>query len=293
MHTKISLEQWNTLIAIVEQGGYRAAAEHLDKSQSTLSYSISRLEDELGVRVFSLQGRKAALTTAGRALYQRAIGLVEEAKLMENLADSYREGAQISISIAKDSLFPSDIVLRALEVFYQQHPSTHIEWFDTVLTGTQDAILKHQRDLVLTGHVPQGVSGTPLFKVKMIAVAHPSHPLNQCDCVIQDHQLSHHRQIVIRDSGAERADIGWLQSHKRITVSDFKTCFELIKCGVGFSWVPEYMLSEAQAKGEAKAVTFEAERSHQVPMYLVNTRGRKALPLVTALADILVLESQS
>ncbi|EXJ13027.1 helix-turn-helix domain-containing protein [Nitrincola nitratireducens] len=56
----VTLEQWQTLIAVVDEGGYAQAAEALRKSQSAVSYAISKLESALGVAVFKIDGRKAS-----------------------------------------------------------------------------------------------------------------------------------------------------------------------------------------------------------------------------------------
>ena len=44
MSTKITLDQWQALIAVVDEGGYAAAAEALDKSQSAISYAVQKIE---------------------------------------------------------------------------------------------------------------------------------------------------------------------------------------------------------------------------------------------------------
>ena len=75
MSTKITLDQWQALIAVVDEGGYAAAAEALDKSQSAISYAVQNIETELGVRAFALEGRRAKLTETGRLPYRPAPGL--------------------------------------------------------------------------------------------------------------------------------------------------------------------------------------------------------------------------
>src|ERR1041384_1635322 len=75
---KISLDQWTTLVAVVEAGGYAKAGDALHKSQSTLTYAIQRLEELLGVKVFEIRGRRAVLTPTGEVLYRRGETLVDD-----------------------------------------------------------------------------------------------------------------------------------------------------------------------------------------------------------------------
>jgi len=83
---KISLDQWTTLVSVVESGGYAKAGEALHKSQSTLTYAIQRLEELLGVKVFEIRGRRAVLTPTGEVLYRRGKTLVDDAERLERAA---------------------------------------------------------------------------------------------------------------------------------------------------------------------------------------------------------------
>ena len=60
------------LLAVVEHGSFAAAAERLLKSQSTVSYAMARLQEQLQVKVFEQKGRKAELTEAGQMVVRRA-----------------------------------------------------------------------------------------------------------------------------------------------------------------------------------------------------------------------------
>ena len=69
---RISLEQWRSLLAVVDAGGYAQAASALHKSQSAVTYAVQKIEALLGVKVFEVVGRKAHLTPTGQVLYRRA-----------------------------------------------------------------------------------------------------------------------------------------------------------------------------------------------------------------------------
>ena len=46
---RVTLEQWRTLVAVVDAGGYAQAAEALHKSQSAITYAVQKLETQLAV----------------------------------------------------------------------------------------------------------------------------------------------------------------------------------------------------------------------------------------------------
>ena len=62
---RITIEQWRSLAAVVEAGGYAQAAARLHKSQSAVTYAVQKLEQQLDLKAFELRGRRAALTAAG------------------------------------------------------------------------------------------------------------------------------------------------------------------------------------------------------------------------------------
>jgi DNA-binding transcriptional LysR family regulator len=64
----ITIEALLVLDAIEHRGSYAAAAEQLGKVPSALSYIVQKLEEQLNVTVFQLQGMRAVLTPAGKHL---------------------------------------------------------------------------------------------------------------------------------------------------------------------------------------------------------------------------------
>ena len=82
----VTLEQWKALISVVDSGGYENAAEALNKSQSSVTYAVQKLQSQLGVKAFEVKGRKAVLTPTGEFLYRRARALVDDAAATESAA---------------------------------------------------------------------------------------------------------------------------------------------------------------------------------------------------------------
>ena len=93
---RISLEQWRSLLAVVDAGGYAQAAEVLHKSQSAVTYAVQKIEALLAVKIFEVIGRKAHLTPTGEVLYRRAKALLEEAGALEGAAGVSRRAGNRS-----------------------------------------------------------------------------------------------------------------------------------------------------------------------------------------------------
>lgn len=230
----ISLEQWAAFVAVVEEGSYAKAAEALNKSQSTVSYAVSRVEESLGAPVLKVSGRKAQLTPLGEVMLRRAQQLIKDAKETEQLARCVAQGWESEVSIAVDVIFPMSKVLDALEAFNQQGKPTRIRVLETSLSGTDEVLLNGQANLVISPRFPPGFIGEQFASIEFLAVAHKDHPLNLLDTSFNVDELAHHRQVVMRDSGVKRnQNAGWLGAEQRITVSHFSTSVEVIKREIG------------------------------------------------------------
>jgi DNA-binding transcriptional LysR family regulator len=76
----IHLSNIELFVRVVEEGSFSAAARFLGVTPSAISRQISKLENELGGRLFQRTTRKQGLTEAGEIYFQHAHRLVEEMK---------------------------------------------------------------------------------------------------------------------------------------------------------------------------------------------------------------------
>ncbi|WMS86111.1 LysR family transcriptional regulator [Pleionea litopenaei] len=285
---KITLEQWASFVAVVDEGSYAKAAELLNKSQSTVSYAISRLEEHLGGQVLKLNGRKAELTDLGEVMVRKARKLLDEADGIEQLAACVSRGWESEVVIAVDVVYPVSDVLEAIEVFNERgEKATRIRFLETSLSGTDEALFQGTADLVIAPRVPPGFIGEQLDSVEFIAVAHKEHPLNQLDRAVTLEELAQTRQVVMRDTGIKRQqDAGWLGSEQRITVSHFSTSVEVIRRKMAFAWLPSGYIQKELASGEFKPLNLEQGQRRTLSLFLINARGERAGPGVKLMMNI-------
>src|ERR1022692_2065303 len=176
---RISLEQWRALLAVVDANGYAQAAEALHKSQSAVTYAVQKIESLLGVKIFEVVGRKAHLTPTGEVLYRRAKALLDEAGALEGAAGSLAAGWEAELRLAVEIIFPTWVLLECFARFADERPLTRIELYETVLSGTEEALLQRKVDLAICSQVPPGFAGDLLMRMRFVAAAHPDHPLHQ------------------------------------------------------------------------------------------------------------------
>lgn len=76
----ISLDALQVLDAIDRKGSFAAAASSLHRVPSAVSYSVQKLEQDLGIALFQKQGRRAIPTNAGKLLIEQGRGLLQAAE---------------------------------------------------------------------------------------------------------------------------------------------------------------------------------------------------------------------
>jgi DNA-binding transcriptional LysR family regulator len=283
----ISLEQWRALIAVVEAGGYAQAAEALHKSQSAVTYAVQKLEAVLGVKAFALQGRKAVLTPTGQLLYRRALALTEEASGLEKAARSLSAGWEAEIRVVMEHLFPTWLMLDCLNRFGTESPDTRIELIESVIGGTQEALLQGRAELAIAGSVPPGFLGDELIRLRLVLAAGPDHPLHQLKREITPKDLRAHRHLVVRETGQHRTARASIETTQRWTVSNMSTSIIAARSGYGYAWLPEYKIRDELAAGTLKPLPLREGADRHVDLYLVFADREAAGPGTRRLAEII------
>ena len=86
-------DDFDAFCQVVEHGGFTAAARVLDRPKSSLSASVTRLEEQLGTRLLERTTRSLRLTDAGESLYRDISKPFSQ--LRELAVDAVAKGAQV------------------------------------------------------------------------------------------------------------------------------------------------------------------------------------------------------
>ncbi|HXC60666.1 MAG TPA: LysR family transcriptional regulator [Steroidobacteraceae bacterium] len=282
-----SVEQWQVLAAVVDEGGFAQAAQRLHRSQSAISYAMAQLQESLGVRLLEMQGRRAVLTTAGAELLRRSRAVVEQFAALESLARAIDKGWESELKLVVDAAFPQQRLLGVLAELRVSCADTTISLADAVLSGAEDAIVDGAADVVVTTRVPQGFLGDWLMDVEMVAVAAPSHPLHALHRTLSLEDLVLHTQAVVRDSGRQPRDEGWLGAQHRWTVASLEASHAAVRAGLAYAWLPAHLISSDIASAQLKPLPLTAGGTRHMSLYVVLVRGDTAGPAARKALELL------
>lgn len=280
-----TLDQWVTFLAVLDTGGFAQAGEYLHCSQSGVSYTINKLQERLGVQLFTMEGRKAILTEAGRALVDKVRVLLKDALELEAMAKQIAYGQDTEIRLTVDKAFPTSMLVNALGAFSRECPETLVRLQEAANLESDD--LAEATDVAIGPQVPRDCLADFLMEVRLVAVAHPSHPLHELGRTLTQEDLRQETQVIITDSRTGDRHSGWVSSSGKWYVATMETASAVIKAGNCFGWLPEHMVEDAVTNGELKVLPLERGRVRAVPMYLIYPKNTGEHTATTQLAAIL------
>ncbi|RRS07522.1 LysR family transcriptional regulator [Pseudoalteromonas sp. J010] len=280
---RVTLEQWRMFKAVVEYGGFNQAAKKVHKSQSSIHTAVHKIEQGLGVKLFTVQGRKTQLTEAGEMMLRRANFLLEEAAKVEAVGQTLGEGIESQLRIAVDEIFPQHLLYKVLEQTSNQYPLLRIELMESVLTGGSELLQNTDVDIAISPVVLSDGFSEELCHIEFVAVASPDHALHRYERDLTLEDLKSHRQIVVRDSAiARKKDDGWLGAHQRWTVSHMTTSIDMITKGLGFAWLPTPAIQALLEIGRLKPLPLLQQSQRKAQLHLIFKDGDRLGPAARA-----------
>ncbi len=138
-----------TFINVAELGSFTKAAEQLDYSQSTISFQIKQLEEELGCLLFERINHTITLTERGRELvsYAHQIRTLTE-EFKENLEEEKDFSGHIHV-VTPDSVC-DNMINRSYIGFHNKYPSISVKLTTADTTVMFDMLDHNEADVVIT-----------------------------------------------------------------------------------------------------------------------------------------------
>jgi DNA-binding transcriptional LysR family regulator len=130
MKEQMGLERLTGLIAFAKvgsMGSYTAAARSLSISPSAVSKSVQRLEQRLGVSLFTRTTRSLTFTPEGRDLHERALRLLRDAEEIEQVAITARSEPSGTLRIAVSLPIGIHLIAPALPAFRKHYPKVMVD----------------------------------------------------------------------------------------------------------------------------------------------------------------------
>lgn len=242
---KLTLEAIKIIDTIAKSGSFTKASEILHKAPSTISYSVSKIEEQMGIQFFERNGPHVTLTAMGGILLEEGRVLLTAVSDLEERLHKMAKGVEESITIVIDAIFPIEVFYPLLAEFKKSAVSTEVNLIREVLTGSWEALLKFRADLVIAfgeGPTGGGYSTYPIGVIPFVFCIAPNHPLAKIDKELTKQDLLEYMGIVLADSARyfPTHSAGLFEGQKRITVNTLADKIQLQVAGIGHGFLPKH-----------------------------------------------------
>lgn len=252
----MELSQLEVFLTVARERRFSRAADKLFRTQSAVSQTVAKLEDELGEPLFDRSSRDAVLTDAGKVLYEYAEKLINlRGEAAESLTE-LRELQKGKLVIAANE-FTVLYLLRVLGEYRRLHPMIKITVERALGSHIPDDVLRYAAEFGVLSYEPQepNLHSIVVYLDELVFVVPPKHP------------LASSRQVSIRQLGAESfvahivsspyrdRVIQLFKTHKTplhmdLELPTLQAIKQFVAMGNGVALVPEISVESELARGE-------------------------------------------
>jgi LysR family transcriptional regulator, transcriptional activator for dmlA len=237
-------------VAVVEGGSLAAAARSTGLTPSAVSKLVARLERGFGARLLRRTTRRMTITDAGQVFYERARGVLEELRSVEQEMASRDAAPRGRLRVSASLLLGQVQVLPLLLAFLKKAPALSL---DLELTDRVVDMVGERIDVAVrvTSEPPAAFVARRVGTVQRLLCASPGY-LRSAGTPRTPADLSEHSCLQLAGDVAEawsfRADRGGAPIGVRITprlrFSNSAAVHEAAKAGLGIADLPSYLIEE-------------------------------------------------
>ena len=198
----------DALRAFVETGSVAKAADRLLRTAPQVSRILSTLEDEVGFKIFTREGRNLILTEEGKEFYRHAAQVVDARDDLLRHANVLKSGHNKTLRIIAAPIVTHALINTALSRFLSENPDINVRLDARVRLDLETWVGKEDFDfgIVFLPLKTESFDIRPLLKARAILVVHRSHELAGQD-VITFEQLVEHDIITMDKRSSLRTQL--------------------------------------------------------------------------------------
>lgn len=249
----IPTETLQIVRAVAHFRNFTAAARHLHKVPSAISYTVRKLEDHLGVQLFLRDSKRVELTPAGEHFIEHSDKLLAALEELEKSTRQLATGWEQELHIALDNVVNQGKVYDLIRDLQQIRPELELVINTEVYNGSWDSLF-HGRCQVVIGapqNIPEAILNQDRFAWRSMGnmswdfVVAPDHPLAAVENPLSMAELQQHRSICIQDTSRffRHGYNLHLENQQVLLVPSFRAAIECLLRGLGVTILPGHFAS--------------------------------------------------
>jgi len=240
---------------VASQGSLTAAAARLHLTQSALSHTMKKLEQQLGTDIWLREGRSLRPTQAGEYLLAVANRVLPQLSVAEERLRQYAQGERGTLRIGMECHPCYQWLLKVVAPYLAQWPDVDVDVKQKFQFGGIGALFGFEIDLLVTPDplFKPGLRFEPVFDYEQVLVVGSGHPLAAAPYV-KPQQLTP-EVLITYPVAAERLDVynQFLmpagvtpKRHKTIETTDIM--LQMVASGRGVAALPRWLVQEYAGK---------------------------------------------
>ncbi|AET93141.1 LysR family transcriptional regulator [Burkholderia sp. YI23] len=247
------LERAHLLVVreVERQGSLTAAADVLNLTQSALSHTVKKLEQQLGTPVWTREGRSMRLTQAGEYLLGLANRMLPQFELAEARMKQYAQGERGTLRIGMECHPCYQWLLRIVSPYLARWPDVDVDVKQRFQFGGIGALFGHDIDVLVTPDPLKkpGLRFTPVFDYEQVLVVPEAHALGHAAHVTPEQVAQ--EVLITYPVETDRLDIYTKfltpanvvpRRHKMIETTDIM--MQMVASGRGVAALPRWLAEE-------------------------------------------------
>ncbi|WKU18551.1 LysR family transcriptional regulator [Advenella alkanexedens] len=240
---------------VEKQGSLTAAAGVLHLTQSALSHSMRKLEQQLGTEIWRREGRSLQLTQAGQYLLAVANRVLPQLDLAEERLRQFAQGERGSLRIGMECHPCYQWLLKIVSPYLSAWPDVDVDVKQKFQFGGLGALLGYEIDLLVTPDpvFKPSLKFEPVFDYEQVLVVAKSHSLASADYV-KPHHLN--KEVLISyPVDVERLDIfnqfllpAGITPLRHKTIETTDIMLQMVASNRGVAALPRWLVQEYAEK---------------------------------------------
>ena len=291
---KVTINELDTFVSIVDEGTISQAAEHLGVTVSAVSRALSRLEKKLNTSLFRRTTRRLELTQEGEKYLERVRSILSDLEDAGDMMVKNKEVPSGKLRIDAATPFMLHVIAPLIDKYSNAYPRIDIE---LVSNESLVDLLEARTDVaVRIGELKDSsLSATPLGLSQIRILASPIYlKKHGTPKIVED--LVHHQLLgfnsleKLNDWPIYDAANNLFHIHTNIKADSGETLRQLALCGIGIVCLSDFMTYQDIQKGDLIQLFESSTIKMQQPINLVYYKNRKLSERVSSFIEFLKAE---
>ena len=292
---KLSLQNFETFLAVAERGSFTSAAEVLGISKAAVSQTIRSLEESLEIPLFIRSTRRISLTDEGELFFAQCQRLRDELDITRNLVGKFKQSPSGLLRISCNAYIAETWLVHILKPYMDKYPDVHLE---ILIQERMPDMQREHIDIVFGVNCPatDDVVVRTISKTRYVLCASPSYlkkrGVPQSIKDLEDHHYIPHLGRSPKNSVSQLKQPTALNISPRLSINNayiMKKCAEL---GYGIVQLHEYLVQEELKNGTLVEILKKSLHS-KISLYMYYQKHRFVQPKIRQFVNLAIKKLSS